>query len=95
MVKVQFLGSSPTDVEIFSDKIKRTFKGSLHLKPKKVFEISKGELAFITKANPSLKFHVFKDEKAILSKKIAKPVKHEVKKGFSIEKEDRSESKKK
>ncbi len=62
-MKIQFLGSSPIDVEGFSKKIERTFEGALHLKPNKVYELSEGEFEFIKGQLPNLKFHVFKVEK--------------------------------
>ena len=71
MVKIQFLGSSPEYVEGFPAKLERTFDGALHLKPKKVCEISESEFEFVKKLRPDLKFHVFKAEKKF-ERKIAK-----------------------
>lgn len=70
MIKVQFLGLSPVCVEGFSEGSKRTFKGSLHLKPNQVYDISHDEYAHIKKVRADLKFHEFKlGNKVILPKK--------------------------
>lgn len=62
MIKVQYLGMSPEEIEGFP-KGKRTFKGALHLKPHKVYKLSKEEYAFLKKLRPKLKFFEFKEEK--------------------------------
>lgn len=62
MKKIQFLGLSPMDLEGFPEGKDRTFEGSLHLKPKKVFTLSDAEFDFVQKTRPDLKFLLFKDE---------------------------------
>lgn len=74
MVKVQYIGSDPVTVEGFpkaDDKkdIKRTFEGALHLKPGKLYNLSKAEWAYLKEKRKDLKFQQFKTgEKAIRQK---------------------------
>jgi len=63
MIKVQYLGLSPVDVEGFPKGTERMKQGAIHLKPNKVYQLSDGEFAFIKKLRPDLKFHEFKPEK--------------------------------
>jgi len=71
MVKVQYLGISPLDIEGFPKNIEKSFKGkALHLKPSTVYLLNEAEFEFIKKSRPELRFHVFKEEK-----KFVRPVK--------------------
>lgn len=63
MIKIQFLGMSPVDVDGFPKSVERTLKGALHLKPNRVYSISEGEFAHVKEIRPDLKFYVFKIEK--------------------------------
>jgi len=59
MIKVQYLGMSPEDVGGFPAGIERTFEGALHLKPRKVFELTEEEYAHVKKVRPDLRFQEF------------------------------------
>ena len=62
MVKVQYLGISPLDLEGFPAGIKRSKEGALHLKPKCVYTLEDLEFAHVKKIRPDLKFHVYNEE---------------------------------
>lgn len=72
MIKVQFISSSPEDVEGFP--VQKTFKGALHLMPYKVYSLAKEEYAHIRTARPELKFVEFKEAKIVEQKQVAKTV---------------------
>lgn len=74
MIKIQFLGLSPENVEGFSKGIKRTFKGALHLKPNCVYDMSKEEFDHVKLVRKDLKFHVFKSLGNAVKSKVQKKV---------------------
>ena len=47
MIKVQYLGLSPVDIDNFPAKAERSVKGALHLKPNTVYELTAAEYNFI------------------------------------------------
>lgn len=59
-MRVQYLGSSPEDVDGFPSNIERTFAGALYLKPGRVYLLSAAEYAYIKKVRPELRFVEFK-----------------------------------
>lgn len=62
MVKVQYLGISPLDLEGFPAGIKRSKDGALHFKPNRVYDLEESEFTHIKKIRPDLKFHVYNPE---------------------------------
>ena len=96
--KVQFLGICPIDLDGFPKMSNRTFKGALHLKPKKVYELSSDEFNFIKTIRPDLRFHVFKPEKKFerpIVKKVTMPIPQTVISKTSIESKSIKTNKKK
>jgi len=63
MQKIQYLGTSPLDVEGFPTGIERTFEGALHLKPNTVYAVSDAEFEHLRSARPELRFHVFQADR--------------------------------
>ena len=47
MIKVQYLGLSPIDIDGFPKKAERSVKGALHLRPSSVYEMTADEYNFI------------------------------------------------
>jgi len=63
MLRVQYLGQSPEDVDGFPRNISRTFAGALYLKPGRVYVISEAEFAYVKKVRPELRFVEFKSKR--------------------------------
>lgn len=95
MIKLQYLGSSPLDVEISSLVKTKTFEGALHLKPKKVYTLSKEEYAELKKLYPELKFLVFGENKKFERKVKVIPKKVKVKPRNEDDKSSKDKEKKK
>lgn len=76
MVKVQFKGSGPETVEGFpkaGKDVERTFKGALHLKPGKLYNLSEAEWIHLKEKRKDLRFQQFNTgEKAIRTKEKSK-----------------------
>jgi len=90
-LKLQFLGTSPIDVEGFPKAIKRTKEGALNLKPSQVLEITKDEFAFIQKTYPELKFYQFPEEAPAIKTKKAVEKKEKKEPKAKVSKKDKSE----
>ena len=86
---IQYVGNSPLYLDDFGDDCERSCKGSLHLLPKKLIQVTDQELKHIKEKRPD----VFKQLRVLPKPKMAaKPVPESSEEGAKEDKEELEET---